>query len=138
MLERFRKRLRADEIAVELAQADVLRLDELPTGWTEFDLVVTASMLEYVPRDQFALALAGLRSLLRDDGRLVLFITRRNWLTRPIIGRWWTSNVYSAAEIRNALRTAGFQGATFANFPLPFRYLDTWGYVVVANNGESN
>ena len=58
MLECFQKRLRAVEITVELAQADVLRLNELPTGWTEFDLLVTASMLEYVPRDQFASALA--------------------------------------------------------------------------------
>jgi hypothetical protein len=65
MLDRFRKRLRDSEITVELAKADVLRLGDLPTGWSEYDLVVSASMLEYVPRGHFASALAGLRGLLR-------------------------------------------------------------------------
>jgi cyclopropane fatty-acyl-phospholipid synthase-like methyltransferase len=134
MLDRFRERLRAREITVELTPADVLRLSELPEGWNEYDLVVSASMLEYIPRGQFASALAGLRRLLRDDGRLILFVTRRNWLTRPLIGRWWASNLYSAAELQDAFCTAGFHVAAFAGFPLPFRYLDTWGYVVVASN----
>ena len=137
MLDRFRERLRAREITVELTQADVLHLSELPEGWNEYDLVVSASMLEYIPRVQFSSALAGLRRLLRDDGRLILFITRRNWLTRPLIGRWWASNLYGAAELLDAFRTAGFHGAAFASFPLPFRYLATWGYVVVASNFAS-
>jgi hypothetical protein len=34
-------------------------------------------MLEYVPRECLAEALAGLRRKLADDGRLVLFITKR-------------------------------------------------------------
>jgi len=138
MLDRFRKRLQTSEITVELTQADVLRLNDLPAGWSEYDLVVSASMLEYVPRNKFPTALAGLRRLLRGDGRLVLFITRRNWLTRPLIGRWWASNLYSAAEVLEALSTSGFHGATCKNFPLPFRYVDTWGYVVVASNGKPN
>jgi ubiquinone/menaquinone biosynthesis C-methylase UbiE len=138
MLDRFRKRLRDTNITVELAQADVLRLDELPAAWREYDLVVSASMLEYVPRYHFVSALAGLRRLLRNDGRLVLFITRRNWLTRPLIGHWWASNLYSAAEVLDALSTAGFQAANLANFPLAFRYLDTWGYVIVAANAQGN
>ena len=45
-------------------QANVLQLDQLPVGWTNYDLIVSASMLEYMPRERLAEALAGLRSKL--------------------------------------------------------------------------
>lgn len=76
-------------------QANVLQLDELPVGWANYDLIVSASMLEYVPRERLAEALAALRGRLADQGRLILFITKRNWLTRPLVGWWWRSNLYS-------------------------------------------
>jgi ubiquinone/menaquinone biosynthesis C-methylase UbiE len=101
MLDRLRAKLGAAGVnGVELTQADVLRLDGLPPGWKEYDLVVTASMLEYVPRDRFADALAGLRGLVRPGGRFALFITKRNWLMRPLIGKWWDSNLYTARRPR--------------------------------------
>ncbi len=53
----------AGDAGVELTQADVLGLDALPSAWKDYDLVVTASVLEYVPRERFAEALAGLRGL---------------------------------------------------------------------------
>ena len=40
----------------------------------------------YVPRDQLPNALRGLRERVANDGTLVVFITKRNWLTRPMIG----------------------------------------------------
>jgi ubiquinone/menaquinone biosynthesis C-methylase UbiE len=133
MLDYFRQRLQADGITgVELAQADVLRPDALPAGWRDYDLVVTASMLEYVPRDRFVDALKGLRGLLSRDGRFVLFMTKRNWLTRPLIGRWWDSHLYSAAELGEALQRAGFRDVAFGRFPWPYKYLATWGHIVEA------
>lgn len=48
-------------------------------------------MLEYIPRERLAEALAGLRSKLADGGHLFLFITKRNWLTQPLVGWWWRS-----------------------------------------------
>ncbi len=133
MLDRFKQRLDAEAITgVELAQADVLRLDGLPAGWKDYDLVVSASMLEYVPRDLFVAALSGLRGLLNGNGRFVLFITKKNWLTRPLIGQWWDSHLYSAAELEEALRQAGFTTIAFRKFPLPYRYLAVWGHVVEA------
>src|SRR5512145_2202245 len=51
MLERFRRTLRARGIeGIDLAQADVLELHALPTSWNNYDLIVSASMLEYLPR----------------------------------------------------------------------------------------
>ena len=133
MLDRFRQALRIRAIeGIETAQANVLELDTLPSTWAEYDLIVSASMLEYVPRHRLADALIGLRRRLRQDGRFVLFITRRNWLTRPLIGRWWESNLYSAEELRDAFRRAGFSRYVFRNFPPGSRHLALWGYVIEA------
>jgi hypothetical protein len=89
-------------------------------------------MLEYVPRDRFVDALAGLRGLVRPGGRFLLFMTKRNWLTRPLIGRWWDSHLYTADELKEALGRAGFRDVNFGAFPLLYRYLATWGHVVEA------
>jgi hypothetical protein len=59
-------------------------------------------MLEYLPRDQFVTALIGLCALLTDGGSLLLFMTRDNWLMRPMIGRWWRSNLYTAQELKKS------------------------------------
>ncbi len=133
MLEHFRAVMARRGIeGVATARADVLALESLPPDWTGYDLVVTASMLEYVPRERFAEALAGLRARLREGGRLVLFITRDNWLTRPLIGRWWQSNLYREAELREAFRAAGFSRAELPGFPLAAKHLSVWGHVVDA------
>lgn len=133
MLERFRHTLRVREIdGVETAQANVLELLALPETWLQYDLIVSAAMLEYVPQDRFAEALRGLRNRLREDGHLLLFMTRRNWLTRPLIGRWWQSNLYSADELQEAFRRAGFSRCQFQRFPPEARHLAWWGYVIDA------
>lgn len=117
---------------MELAQADVLELTRLPDSWLGYDLVVSASMLEYLPRSRLSSALGGIRSLLKEGGSAVVFVTRRNWLTRPLIGRWWRSNLYARAELDRAFRSAGFSSVAFGRFPPAFRYLALWGHVVEA------
>jgi SAM-dependent methyltransferase len=117
---------------VELARANVLDLSALPESWTGYDLVVTASMLEYVPREQLADALRGLRSRLREGGHLMLFITRRNPLMRLLVGWWWASNLYTRRELERALRSAGYTAIEFCRFPPPVRQLALWGHYVVA------
>jgi len=69
MLQHFREQAarRGIERLVTM-QANVLQLDELPAGWVDYDLIVTASMLEYVPRERLAEALAALRGRLADQG----------------------------------------------------------------------
>ena len=134
MLERLHTRLRTQAIGgVETRQADVLDLDQLPASWKGYDLVVSASMLEYVPPDRLAEALAGLRGLLAPEGRFVLFITRRNWLTRPLIGRWWQGNLYDEAQLSERFRQAGFVRFGFGSFPATARHLSLWGHIVEAS-----
>lgn len=133
MLEHFRATLERRGIqGIELAQANVLELTRLPASWSDYDLIVSASMLEYLPRARLSAGLGGLRSLLREGGTFVLFITRRNWLTRPLIGRWWQSNLHKEGELAQAFREAGFASITFRQFPIRFRYLALWGYIVEA------
>lgn len=133
MIERFRRTLQRRAIeGIDLTQANVLELKTLPDSWTNYDLIVSASMMEYLPRNRLVDALGGLRGLLREDGSLLLFITRRNWLMRPLIGRWWEANLYAARELEDAFRGAGFSAIAFRTFPLAFRHLALWGYIVEA------
>jgi hypothetical protein len=90
-------------------------------------------MLEYVPRDRFVDAIRGLRERLREGGTFVLFMTRRNPLTRMLIGRWWQSNLYTAPELADAFQRAGFSRVTFRSFPPAARYLSVWGHIVEAS-----
>lgn len=133
MLERFRGALAARGMTgVELARCDVLRLEKLPVSWRGYDLVVSASMMEYLPRSRLADALAGLRDRLAEAGTLVLVITRRNFLMRPLIERWWHANLYDGDELRAAFRKAGFASVEFRRFPFPYCYLGAWGRIVEA------
>jgi ubiquinone/menaquinone biosynthesis C-methylase UbiE len=118
---------------VEARQADVLNMETLPSAWANYDLIVTASMLEYVPRERFADALTALRARLAAGGRLVVIITKRNWLTRLMIGWWWRSNVYSKHELLHEFERAGFTRVTFKTFPVTARYLALWGYAIEAS-----
>jgi cyclopropane fatty-acyl-phospholipid synthase-like methyltransferase len=132
MLERFAGARHRRGVSVETRQADVLDMDSLPGAWTNYDLIVTASMLEYVPRMRLADALGALRARLAAHGHAVVFITRRNWLTRPLIGWWWQSNLHEKRELLEALRRAGFSQVRFSKFPLAVSYLAAWGYAIEA------
>lgn len=73
----------------------------LPSSWSNYDLIVSASMMEYLPHERLVDALAGLRERLNADGSLLLFVTKRNWLMRPLIGCWWDANLYTAGELES-------------------------------------
>lgn len=133
MLQHFREKAAQRGIdRLVTTQANVLQLDELPVGWANYDLIVSASMLEYIPRERLAEALAGLHSKLAEGGHLLLFITKRNWLTRPLVGWWWRSNLYDKAELLAAFKEAGFPRAEFRAFPAAASHLATWGHVIEA------
>src|SRR3990172_1007353 len=73
---------------IEVKQADVLELNLLPQNWSDFDLVVSSTMLEYLPKNKVTDALANLKQLLRNDGILLVIIIKRSFLTRWLAGRW--------------------------------------------------
>ena len=119
MLEIFRQWLKAEGVdSVELAEADVLKIEALPPNWKEYDLIVTSTMLEYLPKPEVKNALINLKHLLRNDGVLLVFITKRNLTTRWLAGRWWKANLYTKSEIQRALKDAAFGQLEFKKFTL--------------------
>ena len=91
MLARFQAELDSRGITqVHLKQANVLQLDQqLPLSWNRYDLVVSASMLEYVARPDLSKALSALAARLVPHGTLLVVITRKNWITKILIEWWW-------------------------------------------------
>ncbi len=134
MMELLRESLAARGVnGVELKRANVLSLDTLPADWRDYNLVLTASMLEYVPREQFPAALAGLRQRITAGGHMLLFVTRDNWLMQPLIGRWWRSNLYTTQQLRDAFASGGFADVRFLRFSFPHWHLAPWGHIVRAS-----
>lgn len=133
MLARFQAKLTKRNVDnVTLHQANVLTLQDLPTTWKSYDLIVSASMLEYIPREKLVSALSGLKSLLSKQGTFLLFITKRNFLMDFLIGKLWSSNLYSRQELIDSFSLAGFTKIAFKEFPLSFKWLDLWGHIVEA------
>ncbi len=134
MLKQFQSKLTKRSMPrVQLRQADVLALDEqLPASWTDYDLIVSTSMLEYVPLTQFEQALAALHKRIAKRGRLIVVITRKNILSRIVIEWGWQARGHTACDLKTALVHAGFSQVIFHRFPLSHFWLNITNYVVIA------
>lgn len=109
MLDMFQKWI--EQMAatnITLKQVDVLCLDKLPSDWSNYDCIVSCGMLEYLPKDRIRQALSGLKGLLKHDGRLLVFITRHNVITRLFIELWWKANTYNEQELQKVFLEIGF------------------------------
>ena len=133
MLARFQSELTTRRISrVRLQQADVLNLEALPPSWTNYDLIVSASMLEYLPKQDLSRALAGLHARLAGDGHILVMITRKTPETRVFIEWWWNAERYTEDELRRAFAEAGFRNLVFRRFPWRYFWLNRANYVVEA------
>jgi SAM-dependent methyltransferase len=112
---------------VQLRQADVLDLqNQLPGDWNNFDWIVSSAMLEYIPEEKRDQALRNLKERLRPNGKFLLFLTKRTWITRWTGAKWWGTNLFDMDEIEADLQRAGFSKIQF--HPLPKR----WGSFMMA------
>jgi cyclopropane fatty-acyl-phospholipid synthase-like methyltransferase len=139
MLAQFQAELDSRGVSkVHLLQANVLELDQqLPPSWCNYDLIVSASMLEYVARSQLVQALSALGDRLARDGTLFVIITRKNWITRVLIELWWQAARYSHEELREAFSTAGFNALVFCRFPFRYCWQGLSNHVVMARRRET-
>lgn len=110
MLGVFRQWIEAEGAkGIELQAADALELEEqLPEGWSGYDLIVSSTMLEYIPKEKLDLALGNLKRLLNREGRLLVLVTRQTRLTRWGAARWWRTNLFEREELERLLDRVGF------------------------------
>jgi cyclopropane fatty-acyl-phospholipid synthase-like methyltransferase len=122
MLDRLQAELDSRGITlVRHKQANVLELDQqLPPSWSDYDLIISTSMLEYVARPSLSQALSALNARLARDGTLLVVVTRKNWITGILIEWWWHAARYTRQDLREAFGAAGFDATVF--IPFPFRY----------------
>jgi ubiquinone/menaquinone biosynthesis C-methylase UbiE len=131
MLGRFQQRLEARGITrVQLRQADMLALDTLPASWTDYDLILSASMLEYLPKQDLPRALDGLRARLALNGHMLIVITRKTPETKVLIQWGWHAERYTRNELLHAFDKAGLQGPGFRRFSWRYFWLNRGNYVV--------
>ena len=133
MLGRFQQTLEARGLTrVQLRQADVLALHTLPPSWTDYNLILSASMLEYLPKQDLPCALEGLRTRLASNGHILVVITRKTPETKALIEWVWHGERYTREELRRAFEQAGFQDPVFWRFPSRYFWLNRANYVVAA------
>jgi hypothetical protein len=95
----------------------VLELEALPPSWIDYDLILSLSMLEYLPKEQLPFALARLRARLAVGGRLLAMITRKTPETKLFIDWGWRAERYRKEELAEAFRIAGFEDLQWLRFP---------------------
>lgn len=133
MLSRFQTSLDARGIKdVQLRQGDVLQLEQLPQSWTEYDLILSASMLEYLPKKELPLALVELRKRLSLNGSLLTVITKKSPETKILVEWLWRSESYTRDELREAFSAGGFRDVIFRRFPAGYFWLNGGSYAVEA------
>ncbi len=133
MLDVFHKWMRKEgaEEGISTRIANVLHLETLPETWDDYDLIVTASMLEYIPRNSLHKAIAGLLARLKPGGKMILCIAGDTPLMRFFIGWLWRSNVYTRSELDVVLTRAGATNVKHLPFPPARPYLTDGGYTQV-------
>lgn len=133
MLARFQKELETRDISrVQFQRADVLALETLPSSWTGYDLIISASMLEYLAKEDLPRALAGLRARLAPGGYVVIMITRKTPETKVLVEWWWHANRYTKNELLRAFDEGGFRTPIFQRFPWRYAWLNRANFVVEA------
>ncbi|MGH7056927.1 MAG: hypothetical protein ACREFZ_03455 [Acetobacteraceae bacterium] len=121
MLARFRSKIDARKIKrMNLAQADVLALDALPSSWRGCNPILSTSMPEYVPKDKLVCALSALRLRLAPTGQMFLMIAKCSFEAKLLIEGLWHANSCTRAELRSACEQAGLGNLRFLRFPLRY------------------
>jgi cyclopropane fatty-acyl-phospholipid synthase-like methyltransferase len=138
MLRRFEKELEARRITgVQPWEADVLALEALPPSWTNYDLILSASMLEYLPKQDLPRALAGLRARLALNGHILVIITKKTPETKILIEWWWHAERYTKKELLRAFAEAEFRDPAFRRFPWRYFWLNRASHVIEARRSAS-
>ena len=122
MLDVFHRWIHAEgaENAISTRVQDVLDLDTLPQTWSDYDLIVTSTMLEYVPTASLDKAVAGLLGLLKPGGKMIWLLSGRTLPMRFFVGWLWRANLYTKSELDAVLAKAGATNVEYLSLPRPY------------------
>jgi len=122
MLDVFHRWIHSEaaEAAISTRLQDVLQLETLPRTWSDYDLIVTSTMLEYVPTESLPGAVSGLLGLLRPGGKMIWLLSGRTLAMRFFVGWLWRSNLYSKSELEAVLAEAGAVNVEYLSLPRPY------------------
>ena len=122
MLDVFQRWIRAEgaESAISTRVQDVLHLETLPQTWSDYDLIVTSTMLEYVPTASLPRAVSALLGLLKPGGKMIWLLSGRTLAMRFFVGWLWQSNLYSKSELDAVLAKAGAVNVEYLSLPRPY------------------
>jgi SAM-dependent methyltransferase len=122
MLDVFHRWIHAEgaENDIYTRVQDVLHLETLPQTWSDYDLIVTSTMLEYVPTGSLHKAVAGLLGLLKPGGKMIWLLSGRTLPMRLFVGWIWRSNLYSKSELDAVLAKAGAVNVEYLSLPRPY------------------
>ena len=133
MLDQCKKWIKKNNVTnIILQQADVLKPEQLPANWNNFDLVLVSGMLEHLKRERITEGIVNLKKLLKPGGTLFISICKRNWLAHWLIKKWWKAEIYTTKEIKTIMHKAGFFQFTFKGMPFPYGYLNSWVHIIEA------
>jgi cyclopropane fatty-acyl-phospholipid synthase-like methyltransferase len=118
---------------IQLQQANVLNLEnQLPPGWLGYDLIVSAAMIEYIPKEELGQVFSNLKRLLNENGILILFVTRNTWIARLTGTMWWGTNLFNWDDLEVRLQNAGFQKIQFK------KMMPSWNAFMMAAEAEQS
>ena len=122
MLDVFQRWIDAEgaESAISTRVQDVLHLETLPPAWSDYDLIVTSTMLEYVLPASLDKALAGLIGLLKPGGKMIWLLSGRTLPMRFFVGWLWRANLYTKSELEAVLAKAGAVNVEYLSLPRPY------------------
>ena len=127
MLDVFQRWIDAEgaEDAISTRVQDVLHLETLPPTWSGYDLIVTSTMLEYVPPASLDKAVAGLLGLLKPGGKMIWLLSGRTLSMRFFVGWLWRSNLYSKSELDAVLAEGRGGECRISVSPAPLSHNET-------------
>lgn len=111
MLAKFEKwKTEHNRNDIQLYKANVLTLNrDLPADWKDFDFIVSANMLEHIPREQLSQALRNLRLLLSEKGKLRVFIESGGIINKTLVKLVWGSETYKKEQLVLVFKEAGLK-----------------------------
>jgi len=112
--------------------ADVRNLRTLPQNWNTYDLVLTSAMLEYLNTKDIIIGLHNIKKLMKKNGKIIIFISKKNIITHYLIKKWWKANTYTQKEISALLRQIGFRKIQFKSYLFPYIYINAGMHIIEA------